>query len=1663
MDLSVQSRLLPSHIHVPLEDRTRLYKQMREQLRIGQLTQRQRQIVFKNVSHGLKQLSVLNSNAHDWANIFEQLAVVEIEEPTKSSASSDIGGPHPILQVLIDQPAPSRTAEQRKRCVAIGALAFMAIAFKLRRTPSQFSDHLRQLFRSANDGWIELCELDFLNAQALEAWVPVTTVAVVRDFRSVLLDLHRVGIPTISGFLTPASLRAADLAPAQSESDEFAEPAHQSKTAPKKKQPDDVTERADLFELQKQSDCQEDLVDGYRLPLHWSRLHPSELRPVLQRLNTHLKNHATDEDAWRQRAHAAARYVSLFAGMSLKKCLRLPLRRRGSMRLDIAQGVIRRDLLLVAPRMDRKDRKRIHGRWWRTRLPYEVRLVLQQLMARHPDARTLGELLKAEGLDHEACQRLLNDEWPTSHRAEDTRFALSLRPCLLSLGVHPALVARVTGDTMVTPASDHYYLSISEAQVHEAVWTFCRWAGLTPPDPPVRDRRIGTPKALSVTQFQELVAKLNQKVLTARNEVTPKSPIEQIIKFHNLYTAAVALQIVWGVGGRGDRVPSLTFERLFASTDYLAVSDRRVDRYSRQRIGPSTQVLTATRCHYLEHLRSLSDSLQRACDQSAEFVLKVAAGARPHESAFFIYEETRDGWTPRTLQRQDLVALAEQLGVTELNAARHFWFTELVERNVAQAAIEALLGHHLNGAEAFGYSSGISVREVCDYLRPILEQVHQELGFKPLAGRGRQASRFLTVPEISAKRTLRPLPSVLLQRKLDAQDLLIDEVGMYEQDPPSTTKTLVAHSHLARLKQQYLNCGEVRTRPAGALLFCLIAMDLVLATPEQEALLTAALDNGLWIVGQLVVIEATDGSRPVAQRLVSKHTVAAAHVARIAHQENGITLAQARSELHRLLKQLDPGWPAKTSEDSAKLFATMAGHWAAIEIPPGSLFSVFHKAPFIPVHDLARLHHRRTCVPTSSESETSRNRRWKAAGGFEASLEIVNHWANKDLPLGEEGARRKGCLQALRTRRSQSDVDEVEQLLIDLLCADLSPDAPYRTLSPTVIPEYGRGYATYFSFVRREGTVQLDPETLMEAYFAMGGTRDFKKSCPARWQMLHICAFLGSRGCWIPTGFLSTQGKKTPALPRLPAYTSQAEIAAARRLMEHRFEGRGGTYAFAGARLELQRAVPLRVSEPRYSRPADFDRQAKLFHITTTGHDHLKSEHSRGSVLLNEQLAKEMSQLCERRQAIGVGPETLLFCDAHLAAPYAAFDTISDALRDSVITVTGCPQFRQHDLRAAAATDAAFNVETELTRVCAGSKVILEPLTAQSVTRKHARFAWASRLARHASPLTTLRYYICSGLLDLRQQLELADAGMDFSGKYVAELLGKKAQALYAAAHRARKTSQQTPGETSAVLHDQFDGFLNSVRQQLPTPILGSALDTHTEKLTAVAPRSNGSRLIEAALLSALGMPVEAASDATQLPVTMVTDAFSRFRQRAGELGIRTDHKDQTPLLASALGEEDLTISRTIRSYASWLTSNKAMLQRAALSLLPSLGRSGSRLILKSDAHLLDLLPVVKEFHAIGFRVVFRLGPNRLLQQYPAVEAALRDTSIEVHLVNAKEPAFATSSFLFKDEMPALQKSTAKLKTPAVRRHTAAEKASPRSYGRAGRLALAGLILGLSL
>jgi hypothetical protein len=1609
---------------------------------ISSLEPKARQSFLSSLRRGFLQLEGIIQSAYEWSALAGQLNQISAKKIwLNAKAAPKASGDERLVRLLADQPSTALAEREQKQCLAVGTLAFL-VSVHQSPVKAELIHGLTQQFKSATAGWKQFRRLNCLDRSSFQELETMSCPQVVKDFGKLVdqLLLKKIASPkAVLGRLgaDPEKLIAIQLEEGSAES--------VSSTARAKQVilPDDVSPDHDLFKYKILRDTQTRPLTAFRLDTNWDCQSPAELQMTLPRIVVDLNDRDQTPEVVRRRVHGAARIVSLVCGLSLKKCLRLPIGNRGSVHLNIWQGVIGFDSRKVVRRkiVQTKGKKR-NSHWWRTVLPVEVLNVLRYLLKQFPASKTLGDLLHAVGLTHRyQSQDLLNEGWASSHPPEDARFSRGLRPALLALGVHPALVARLSGDVMVTPPAIHWYLRFRESECHQAMAAFYHWAGLTPPDPLPRDWSIGSPKTIPIETFSSAINQLQQAVLVACNGVTARSALAAIIDFHNIYTCSVALQIIWSVGGRGDLLSQLTTARILVDETLMCLSDKRMDRYSKQRICPSTPVITLTRKYFVEHIRALNGWLARNGIETTPARRATKKNSQKPSSAFQIYEKVGDAYVPRDLQQADLVELCKKLGISDINVPRHFLFNELVRLDVAQTAIDSLMGQHVTGAEPHGFGSGLSMRDCCNYLNPILADIHTRVGFKPLIGLGRTAARHLSLATVPVSGALQALPNTLLDRKLEVQDLLIAEAGVIEQDPPVDQDSLVALNYLSRLNKRYLSDNQLTRFPGGSALFCLISFDMVITEQELDSLYTAGVGDGLWAIDHLVIVEARLDSRPACQRLINDSTILAIDKARAMTEAPNFSSATA--ELLELLKVLDPAWPGCSAEASLSLLMKMAAHAAAIELPGTVTLSLFHKAPFIPAEHLARIRFDR---PNRRDLEVEllcSKDRWRHESCSADILRITRHFADKDLALGEESERRNGLQRALAEYQSNHDIDDADTLLIELIQADLSGNPPYKSLKTTIIPEYARKYSIFVSMVRRENTRELDGEIYLEIIEQMGGQGNASTSDLVRWSLLHICSFLRQGGLAVPAGLIPTWAIKTSQLARLPVYTTAAEIEHAAEATRNHFQHLGIASQAGSDMLRLHREAPLRASETRYMRPHDFCAVTAQVHVTSTEHNHLKSEYSRGSISISDSIQQRLAALKDRRSELGVGASTLLFADAHLKKSYAALDTVVDYSRQAVIAVTGCSRFRRHDLRSSAFTDLTFDVCDAIALLSAGGVVDRPTPSCREIVRLHRRAAKAASAARHASVLTGLRYYNCGGLIELATyQRQVTNTG-PVGTAYLAAVLGKKAQAIYAQTSFMSLKANVTPEQARSQL---LKKAVAAAIAKLPVPQLAErALENQNEKEGVV----NQPRVMTALLLTQFRFSLQAGCDCTQVPLAAAQEVWQNAEHMRQALRISASTYG-APVLQSALKNKASHLIKVVEAYAAWLVKNAAYLRTLQPALLRALAGQSASLEFTDRAHFDSLAALLHPWLVIGLQAVLRPGRHFQFGQDRALLQLLSAKGIAVRDGNSQSGSFGSLSFLI---------------APAP--NTPVEKfdinnASPRKFGQAGSLVISGILYGLN-
>jgi hypothetical protein len=946
------------------------------------------QVSISNLQRGFHALEPAFPNAIAWADSLGDLLEVQ---PQVSPSDTPPCALHPLALLLRTQPAVP-TLHETSACWAVGALVFHTL-MRGSSVSASFLDGLTQFFKSSASHW-EDCRRRF---QPGDRRLFPTRQG---DRQVVTTFLCAVGVMEDAGIYLPAGLGDAAGSPSSvgvsiAHGDEWEE---QQVTSSKEARPPTFFRsepRFDLFEFQIIQEERQPPLGQFRLCNDPGQLNEEEHVEFWQNLLPQLRHELPA-----RRLHVAVRFLSELCDLSLEVLAQAPLHhvreksgsgtRRGSLHIDLRVGVVRRDFLTVAPRMDR-DRARTHGRYMRTPIAPEILDVLRGVLADTPEARTVGDMLLAAGLTPTVCHALANQGRIQPRPFTDLRIGRSLSGFLLRRDFHPSVVSRMTGDITLVPRAHHYYLSLNQKRVYQAVNCLCSEIGLQPIADRPTYRRLGSPKYIPLEQVRGCILNLQQTVLRARNRITNRSSLEDLIEFHNWYACSLTLQIHWALGGRCQMLKTLTVAALLSSSEFVLISDRASDRYSSMRLCVITAVLRESLLCLAEHLRAMGNRLIRKAEKAAgEGLLALVGGGNLDACAVPMLYRNKDGELMLRLPtRADLKKVASLCGMPALNSPRHYLLSELVERGVDAVVLDAQVGHHLVAAAPFGMASGITPLALQVALVPVLTDVHKAMGIQPMVGLSSLQEERRKLPPVRLECEVELPQSTYLRQSVDVADFNPPDVLLAEEDCPWTWCTLAAHAELVRLRTAYLRTDLVTRLPAGAVLFCLAAFDGVFSVHKARWVFDACATRGVHRLGELHVVEQIDDAVAV-QVMLHQFTSDALKQARTARDWE-----VAQHQLRELLSDMDPLWVHLDVEAVLQRLLALAAHAVHIEVAPLERFSLVHKAPFIPVNDLRRIAGMGSDRPSAEQRSGGPARRLGSQyGGIFALLDRGNHRPN---------------------------------------------------------------------------------------------------------------------------------------------------------------------------------------------------------------------------------------------------------------------------------------------------------------------------------------------------------------------------------------------------------------------------------------------------------------------------------------------------------------------------------------------------------------------------------------------------------------------------------------------------------------------------------------------
>ena len=243
-----------------------------------------------------------------------------------------------------------------------------------------------------------------------------------------------------------------------------------------------------------------------------------------------------------------------------------------------------------------------------------------------------------------------------------------------------------------------------------------------------------------------------------------------------------------------------------------------------------------------------------------------------------------------------------------------------------------------------------------------------------------------------------------------------------------------------------------------------------------------------------------------------------------------------------------------------------------------------------------------------------------------------------------------------------------------------------------------------------------------------------------------------------------------------------------------------------------------------------------------------------------------------------------------------------------------------------------------------------------------------------------------------------------------------------------------------------FEKEVAALIARLPAPALAEPKQVEAiEKKEAI----NQGRLMTALLLTHFRLSLQAGCDCMQVPLQAAQE-IEKNTQRMRKAVRASAATYGAPVLESALKNRSSHLMKVVEAYAAWLVKNAAVLRTLQPALLQAIAGQLASLEF-TDRSLFDCLSILLQpWSVIGMKGVFRPGRQFQLARDPSLHQLLNANGIAFQAANSQSGSFGSLSFLLAPEP----------NTPA--RELDINKASPRKFGLAGSLVIAGILYALN-
>lgn len=363
-------------------------------------------------------------------------------------------------------------------------------------------------------------------------------------------------------------------------------------------------------------------------------------------------------------------------------------------------------------------------------VPQILATELQARSQRHPDATTIGQLIRMTGTNGRS---LTLPDAPSTIRPTVARFLSTTAPYLVQRGMDRLTAAVLANDYSVVPLSKLYYTMVDPADIWAAAAFAFDAMGWGEPVKPIVTHAAGSkvvPTRGAIVAMYQFMAETVASSYPGRNASDLR-----LFAHHCLYARVTASIAVHCLAAREHRVLRFNTLNLPERASLCCYADKRV--------GPAPGAHPVAVCtllrrqvgHWYAHCRALLARLERRIDKRNTAIvayLRRVVNGDPCPLFF----EIADGRTRsiRAIGTSDLVKWWPDECRFDGDFGRHFWECELHVQGISSSTVDWFMRHVIDGVAPSTSVSAKTIDEMTDAVCRAQDGLFNELGIGPIAG-----------------------------------------------------------------------------------------------------------------------------------------------------------------------------------------------------------------------------------------------------------------------------------------------------------------------------------------------------------------------------------------------------------------------------------------------------------------------------------------------------------------------------------------------------------------------------------------------------------------------------------------------------------------------------------------------------------------------------------------------------------------------------------------------------------------------------------------------------------------------------------------------------------------------------------------------------------------